>query len=79
MLLGFPTERGGHLLELVQRRIDADQGEKLRLDNLDVQPPHVGQDAPHPARRVVPSLPRGAGPVSAAKHSDEDGRQQWTT
>jgi hypothetical protein len=39
----------GEIGELLQRWVDADQGE-LGLDNFQVQVPDVGEDAAHPTR-----------------------------
>ena len=64
-LLGLGSQLDGHVLELVEGRVDTNQGELL-FHHLEVELPYLGEDALHPARGVVPPLAWGAGAVKAS-------------
>src|SRR6476469_9406793 len=64
---GLVVHDGSLVLELVEGRVDPDEGE-LALDDGQIRTPHVPQDADEVVRRVVPALPRGPGAVGTATH-----------
>jgi len=69
LLFGFRALPPGEVPELVKRRVHADESE-LGLDRLEIKLPDVGENALHPASRMVPSLARGPGAIATAPDRD---------